>query len=61
MFRGRDHAIKDPTSRLSAHYFIGQDGRIAQLVSEDDTAYPAGARASGLDDAVTALAGESDP
>ena len=33
---------KDPASRLSAHYVIGHDGRIAQLVSEDDTAYHAG-------------------
>jgi N-acetyl-anhydromuramyl-L-alanine amidase AmpD len=27
-----------PQSNHSAHYVIGQDGRIAQLVSEDDTA-----------------------
>ena len=33
---------KDPASRLSAHYVIGQDGRIARLVSEDNTAYHAG-------------------
>jgi hypothetical protein len=42
MFEGAIRRFKDPTSRLSAHYVIGQDGRIAQLVSEDDTAYHAG-------------------
>lgn len=35
-------------SILSAHYIIGQDGRIAQLVSEDDTAYHAGRFAVNL-------------
>lgn len=42
MFEGAVRRFKDPASRLSAHYIIGQDGRIAQLVSEDDTAYHAG-------------------
>ena len=42
MFEGAIRRFKDPNSRLSAHYVIGQDGRIAQLVSEDDTAYHAG-------------------
>jgi len=42
MFEGAIRRFKDPTSRLSAHYVIGRDGRIAQLVSEDDTAYHAG-------------------
>jgi hypothetical protein len=42
MFEGAIRRFKDPASRLSAHYVIGQDGRIAQLVSEDDTAYHAG-------------------
>jgi N-acetyl-anhydromuramyl-L-alanine amidase AmpD len=42
MFDGAVRRFKDPTSILSAHYVIGQDGRIAQLVSEDDTAYHAG-------------------
>src|SRR5919108_5263240 len=32
----------DPRSVLSAHYLIGRDGRIIQLVSEDDTAFHAG-------------------
>ena len=32
----------EPGSILSAHYLIGQDGRIIQLVSEDDTAFHAG-------------------
>jgi hypothetical protein len=42
MFEGAVRRFKDPSSILSAHYVIGQDGRIAQLVSEDDTAYHAG-------------------
>jgi hypothetical protein len=42
MFEGAIRRFKDPASRLSAHYVIGQDGRIAQLVSEADTAYHAG-------------------
>ena len=32
----------DPNSHVSAHYIVGQDGRVLQLVSEDDTAYQAG-------------------
>jgi len=42
MFEGAIRRFKDPASILSAHYVVGQDGRIAQLVSEDDTAYHAG-------------------
>jgi hypothetical protein len=42
MFEGAIRRFKDPASILSAHYVIGSDGRIAQLVSEDDTAYHAG-------------------
>jgi N-acetyl-anhydromuramyl-L-alanine amidase AmpD len=42
MFEGAIRRFKDPASILSAHYVIGQDGRIAQLVSEDDTAYHSG-------------------
>jgi N-acetylmuramoyl-L-alanine amidase len=42
MFEGAIRRFKNPASILSAHYVIGQDGRIAQLVSEDDTAYHAG-------------------
>ncbi|HEV8536512.1 MAG TPA: peptidoglycan recognition family protein [Candidatus Limnocylindria bacterium] len=42
MFEAAIRRFKDPRSILSAHYVIGQDGRIAQLVSEDDTAYHAG-------------------
>ena len=48
MFEGAVRRFKDPTSILSAHYVIGQDGRIAQLVSEDDTAYHAGNYAVNL-------------
>jgi len=42
MFEGAIRRFMNPASILSAHYVIGQDGRIAQLVSEDDTAYHAG-------------------
>src|SRR5712692_4486776 len=42
MFEGAVRRFKDPASILSAHYVVGQDGRVAQLVSEDDTAYHAG-------------------
>ncbi|HEV8671395.1 MAG TPA: N-acetylmuramoyl-L-alanine amidase [Candidatus Limnocylindria bacterium] len=48
MFEGAIRRFKDPSSILSAHYVIGQDGRIAQLVSEDDTAYHAGMYAVNL-------------
>jgi hypothetical protein len=48
MFEGAIRRFKDPASRLSAHYVIGQDGRIAQLLSEDDTAYHAGNYAVNL-------------
>jgi N-acetylmuramoyl-L-alanine amidase len=42
MFEGAIRRFRDPASILSAHYVIASDGRIAQLVSEDDTAYHAG-------------------
>jgi N-acetyl-anhydromuramyl-L-alanine amidase AmpD len=42
MFEAAIRRFLDPASILSAHYVIGQDGRIAQLVSEADTAYHAG-------------------
>ena len=42
MFEGAIRRFLNPASILSAHYVIGSDGRIAQLVSEDDTAYHAG-------------------
>src|SRR5947208_1617960 len=32
----------DPRTRVSAHYIVAQDGRVLQLVSEDDTAFHAG-------------------
>jgi N-acetylmuramoyl-L-alanine amidase len=41
-YEGAIRRFKNPASILSAHYVIGSDGRIAQLVSEDDTAYHAG-------------------
>jgi N-acetyl-anhydromuramyl-L-alanine amidase AmpD len=48
MFEGAIRRFLNPASVLSAHYVIGQDGRIAQLVSEDDTAYHAGVYAVNL-------------
>jgi len=42
MFEGAIRRFLNPASILSAHYVIGSDGRIAQLVSEVDTAYHAG-------------------
>src|SRR5437870_11756667 len=42
MFEGAIRRFQNPASILSAHYVIGSDGRVAQLVSEDDTAYHAG-------------------
>lgn len=34
--------LRNPASKVSAHYLIGRDGRIAQLVAEDRTAWHAG-------------------
>src|SRR5438034_2764188 len=42
MFEAAMRWFVEPASIRSAHYVIGSDGRIAQLVSEDDTAYHAG-------------------
>lgn len=39
---GAVRRFRDPASILSAHYVIGSDGRIVQLVGEDDTAFHAG-------------------
>jgi N-acetyl-anhydromuramyl-L-alanine amidase AmpD len=41
-FDGAIRRFKNPAGILSAHYVIASDGRIAQLVNEDDTAYHAG-------------------
>lgn len=38
----------DPRSRVSAHYGVGLDGRVAQYVGEQDTAWHAGVWASNL-------------
>jgi N-acetyl-anhydromuramyl-L-alanine amidase AmpD len=29
----------NPTSKVSAHYVVGQEGSVTQMVSEDDTAW----------------------
>ena len=34
--------FQNPASQVSAHYLIGTDGRIAQVVNDDDTAFHAG-------------------
>lgn len=33
-----NHFVKDPTSKVSSHYLVGQDGEVLQFVSEADTA-----------------------
>ncbi|MHC5904620.1 N-acetylmuramoyl-L-alanine amidase [Streptomyces sp. S6] len=38
-------AFQDPGHQAAAHYIVGQDGRIAQLIRELDVAYHAGNRA----------------
>ena len=48
MFEGAIRRFLNPASILSAHYVIGQDGRVAQLVSEDDTSDHAGVYAVNL-------------
>ena len=41
----------DPNAKVSAHYMVEEDGRIFQLVSEDDRAWHAGVASwQGLDD-----------
>ncbi len=35
--------LRDPTSSVSAHYFVWENGEIAQLVAEDKRAWHAGA------------------
>jgi N-acetyl-anhydromuramyl-L-alanine amidase AmpD len=43
--------FKNPSARVSAHYVIGRDGEIYQLVRDEDTAWHAGLVArSGLSD-----------
>ncbi|QNP70032.1 N-acetylmuramoyl-L-alanine amidase [Streptomyces roseirectus] len=37
-------AFQDPGHRAAAHYIVGQDGRIAQMIRELDVAYHAGNR-----------------
>ena len=66
MFEGAIRRFKDPASRLSAHYVIGQDGRIAQLVSEGDTAYHAGKfdvnlRSIGIEHEASPMMAPTDP
>jgi len=34
--------FKSEASKVSAHYVIGRDGRVVQMVSDEDTAYHAG-------------------
>jgi N-acetylmuramoyl-L-alanine amidase len=37
--------LRDPASQVSAHYFVWEDGEVAQLVAEDKRAWHAGAGA----------------
>jgi len=48
----------DPESRVSAHYIVGLDGEVAQLVDESDTAQHAG---RVLDPSATLITGDEDP
>jgi len=41
-FGGALSRFMNPAERVSAHYLVGTDGRVAQIVSDDDTAYHAG-------------------
>jgi N-acetylmuramoyl-L-alanine amidase len=41
-FQGAVSWLTDPTSNASAHFVVGKDGRIAQLVSINDTAWANG-------------------
>jgi len=34
--------FKDPASKVSAHYVIGRDGRVVQMVKDDEVAWHAG-------------------
>lgn len=41
-FNGELAWMQDPTAKVSAHYLIGRDGKIAQLVKDEHVAYHAG-------------------
>ena len=36
---GHSSWFQNPTSKVSAHYVVEQDGSVVQMVSEDDTAW----------------------
>jgi hypothetical protein len=44
-FEGAVRAFQDPGHQAAAHYVVGQDGRITQMIRELDVAYHAGNRA----------------
>lgn len=51
-------SARDPERRVSAHYLIGADGRLYQLVSEQDRAWHAGAATwAGIEDLNSASIG----
>jgi hypothetical protein len=43
-FDGAVNAFQDPGHQAAAHYIVGQDGRITQMIRELDVAYHAGNR-----------------
>ncbi|WP_320782476.1 N-acetylmuramoyl-L-alanine amidase [Streptomyces sp. CRN 30] len=43
-FEGAVRAFQDPGHQAAAHYIVGQDGRITQMIRELDVAYHAGNR-----------------
>lgn len=42
LLQSADRWFNDPAAHVSAHYGVGQDGRVHQYVAETDTAYHAG-------------------
>ena len=66
MFEGAIRRFLNPASILSAHYVIGQDGRVFQLVREEDTAFHAGVyevnqRSIGIEHEASPTLAPSDP
>ncbi|GAA4818781.1 N-acetylmuramoyl-L-alanine amidase [Streptomyces ziwulingensis] len=43
-FTGAVRAFQDPAHQAAAHYIVGQDGRVTQMIRELDVAYHAGNR-----------------
>jgi len=43
--------FKNPTSQVSAHYLVGKDGRVVQMVKDEDAAWHAGRISNPSEDA----------